>query len=137
MNFKSHNFELEVDHINYYLGLPNDIDVDAYRSNNPTTSFVDWNVHIEERSWGIKAISAYVTKVNINIKWEILKEDLNELQIVHLFERHNAYIDYTYVNGIISINGDGFEIHDTLEFLDVLKVNEVTIDFMDEEIIIS
>lgn len=134
MNFKSHNFELEVDHINYYLGLPNDIDVETYKSDKPTTSYVDWNVHIEERSWGVKSISACVTKININIKWEIAKEDLDAHQIAHLFERHDAYIDYKYVTGFITINGNGFLINDTIEFMDSMKINEVTIDFMDEEI---
>lgn len=136
MNFITTNFELDVYHINYYLGLPQDVDVECYKSNNTTTSHIKWTANIEERSWGIKSIIGYTTSLEINILWEINGLDLTNEQRAHLFERHHGFVNGQYFCGIITLNYDSFNVVDAFDYNGQLMINQVDIDFMDEEITI-
>lgn len=55
------------------FGVP-DVDIDTGKQ----TAYVDWKLEPEARSWGVKSISIYATKVVCSVEWEVYTDDLTE-----------------------------------------------------------
>jgi len=135
MDFKTTKAEVTLQHINYALGLDSDIDVFTKISSQNIT----WNVQISEKEWGIKSIDVEITKLYIEIEWEVYKEDLGLTDITSLLCKsdmfHTVEESSKYIIGTYKIFGNMFNIIENLEVNGgILEIEEVLIDFMDNEI---
>ena len=135
MDFKTTKAEVTLQHINYALGLDSDIDVFTKISSQNIT----WNVQISEKEWGIKSIDVEIIKLYIEIEWEVYKEDLGLTDITSLLCKsdmfHTVAESSKYIIGTYKIFGNMFNIIENLEVNGgILEIEEVLIDFMDNEI---
>ena len=135
MDFKTTKAEVTLQNINYALGLNSDIDVFTKISSQNIT----WNVEISQKDWGIKSIDVEINKVYIEIEWEIYKEDLTLIEITSLLCKsdmfHTVEESSKYITGTFKIFGNMFNIIENLEVNGgILEIEEVLIDFMDNEI---
>jgi hypothetical protein len=136
MDFKTTKAEVTLQHINYALGLNRDIAVFT----NIDDLKIKWKVDITERSWGIKAMDVSITDFFMQIEWKVYKEDLNLTEMTSLLCKndmfHSVFIDSAdYVIGEYKIFGNMFKIIENLEVNGgILEIEEVLIDFMDNEI---
>ena len=135
MYFKTTKAEVTLQHLNYALGLSSDVDVFT----NISSLNVSWSVEILEKEWGIKSIDVTINKVYLEIVWEIYKEDLDDYQKTQLMCKsdmfHTVSETSQYFIGIYKIFGNMFSIVENLEVNGgILEIEEVLIDFMDNEI---
>lgn len=135
MDFKTTKAEVTLQHLNYALGLDSDIDVFTKIS----SMNINWNVEISEKEWGIKSIDVTVNKLYIEIEWEIYKEDISDYERISLLSKsdmfHTVSETNTYIIGTYKIFGNMFEIIENLEVNGgILEIEEVVIEFMDNEI---
>ena len=136
MDFKTTKAEVTMQHINYALGLKSDVDV--LTSIDDLT--IKWSVDITPKEWGIKAIDVSISDIFIQIEWKVYKEDLSLTEITSLLCKndmfHSVFIDhYDYVVGEYKIFGNMFNIVENLEVNGgILEIEEVLIDFMENEI---
>ena len=136
MDFKTTKAEVTLQNINYALGLSSDVDVFIKVDDLK----IKWTVDITERSWGIKAMDVSIIDFFMQIEWKIYKEDLTLTEITQLLCKndmfHSVFIDAAdYVIGEYRIFGNMFNIVENLEVNGgILEIEEVLIDFMDNEI---
>jgi len=69
--YKDDGFHIELWNENCYVTRENTASVEAYECS------VEWDFTIEMRSWGVKDISAYATKVHLSIMVEYYDKDEN------------------------------------------------------------
>lgn len=137
MKFTTKDFELTIEGLNYKLGLPKNIDIDY----SLWYGCILWSVDIETREWGIKSISPTVYDYEIEIKCSIDKSDLTTNQIQKLLqddlgEHYPAEENANFIEGKIVLNKN-YKLTSEIELAgDLLQVNEVIVDFMDNEITI-
>ena len=135
MDFKTTKAEVTLQHLNYALGLDSDIDVFTKISSQNIT----WNVEISQKEWGIKSIDIEISKLYIEIEWEVYKEDLTLIEITSLLCKsdmfHTVAESSKYITGTFKIFGNMFNIIENLEVNGgILEIEEVLIDFMENEI---
>jgi hypothetical protein len=136
MDFKTTKAEVTLQNINYALGLRSDVNVFTKVDDLK----IKWTVDITERSWGIKAMDVSITEIFMQIEWKVYKEDLTLTEITSLLCKndmfHSVFIDAAdYVIGEFRIFGNMFNIIENLEVNGgILEIEEVLIDFMDNEI---
>ena len=135
MDFKTTKAEVFLHNINYALGLNSDIDV--FTKINDLK--IKWSVDIAAREWGIKAMDVSIDEIFIEIEWEVYKEDLNLIDINSLLCKcdlfHSVAESSKYITGIYKIFGNMFNIVENLEVNGgILEIEEVVIEFMDNEI---
>jgi hypothetical protein len=135
MDFKTTKAEVTLQHLNYALGLDSDIDVFTKIS----SMNINWNVEISEKEWGIKSIDVTVNKLYIEIEWEIYKEDISDYERISLLSKsdmfHTVSETSQYIIGSYKIFGNMFNIIENLEVNGgILEIEEVVIEFMDNEI---
>lgn len=135
MDFKTTKAEVNLQHLNYALGLKSDVDVftkiDKFK--------ILWTADIVQKDWGIKSIDINVINFYLEIEWEIYKEDLDDYQKTQLICKsdmfHTVSETSQYFIGIYKIFGNMFNIVENLEVNGgILEIEEVLIDFMDNEI---
>jgi hypothetical protein len=135
MDFKTTKAEVTLQNINYALGLQSDIDV--FTKINDLK--IKWSVDIAAKEWGIKAMDVSIDEIFIEIEWEIYKEDLNLIDINSLLCKcdlfHSVAESSKYITGTYKIFGNMFNIIENLEVNGgILEIEEVLIDFMENEI---
>jgi hypothetical protein len=135
MDFKTTKAEVTLQHINYALGLRSDVDVFT----KINTQKIEWSVEISEKSWGITGFDVLIKNLYIEIEWEIYKEDLSDYERISLLSKsdmfHTVSETNKYIIGVYKIFGNMFEIIENLEVNGgILEIEEVLIDFMDNEI---
>jgi hypothetical protein len=135
MDFKTTKAEVFLQNINYALGLNSDIDV--FTKINDLK--IKWSVDIAAKEWGIKAMDVSIDEIFIEIEWEVYKEDLNLIDINSLLCKcdlfHSVAESSKYITGTYKIFGNMFNIIENLEVNGgILEIEEVVIEFMDNEI---
>jgi hypothetical protein len=135
MDFKTTKAEVFLQNINYALGLNSDIDV--FTKINDLK--IKWSVDIAAKEWGIKAMDVSIDEIFIEIEWEIYKIDLNLIDINSLLCKcdlfHSVAESSKYITGTYKIFGNMFNIVENLEVNGgILEIEEVVIEFMDNEI---
>jgi hypothetical protein len=135
MDFKTTKAEVFLQNINYALGLNSDIDVFT----NINDLKIKWSVDIAAKEWGIKAMDVSIDEIFIEIEWEVYKEDLNLIDINSLLCKcdlfHSVAESSKYITGTYKIFGNMFNIIENLEVNGgILEIEEVVIEFMDNEI---
>lgn len=135
MDFKTTKAEVTLQHINYALGLRSDVDVFTKIKDLK----IDWTVDFTYKDWGIKSFDIDIKSVYMEIEWEIYKEDVNENERISLLSKcdlfHSISETSKYFIGTYRIFGNMFNIIDNLEVNGgILEIEEVVIEFMDNEI---
>jgi hypothetical protein len=135
MDFKTTKAEVFLQNINYALGIRSDVDVFTKISSLK----VKWNVQFVQREWGIKSIYIGIDEVYAEIEWEVYKEDLALTDITSLLCKcdlfHSVAESSKYITGTYKIFGNMFNIIENLEVNGgILEIEEVVIEFMDNEI---
>ena len=135
MYFKTTKAEVTLQNINYGLGLKSDIDVFT----KVLDLKVEWSLEFIQKDWGIKAFDVTVNKIYVEIEWEIYKEDLDNYEVTSLLCKSDMFQTVTesskYITGIYRVYGNMFNIVENLEVNGgILEIEEVLIDFMDNEI---
>ena len=134
-SFKTKKAEVTLQNINYALGLNSDVDVFTKISELK----IDWSIFLNLKEWGIKSIDVEISKLYIEIEWEVYKEDLGLTDITSLLCKcdlfHTVAESSKYITGTYKIFGNMFNIVENLEVNGgILEIEEVLIDFMDNEI---
>jgi hypothetical protein len=98
-----------------------------------------WTADIVQKDWGIKSIDIEIVNFYVDIEWEIYKEDLNHYEKTSLMCKsdmfHTVSETSKYIIGCYKIFGNMFNIVENLEVNGgILEIEEVLIDFMDNEI---
>ena len=138
MKFSTKNFDITVEHLNKKLGLPKSVDVDY----NLNFGNILWSAEVEKREWGIKSIIAYITDYEIEINWEVEKlllttKDIQNLLQNDLGEFSPADETDTYIKGKIRIDNKKYKVNNDIELAgDLMQINEVIVNFNDNEITI-
>ena len=135
MDFKTTKAEVTLQHINYALGLRSDVDVFTKINNLK----IKWTADILEKEWGIKSIDITILDVYLEIEWEVYKEDLTLIDITYLLCKSDMFKTVSesskYITGTYKIFGNMFNIIENLEVNGgILEIEEVLIDFMENEI---
>jgi hypothetical protein len=135
MDFKTTKAEVTLQQINYALGLRSDVDVFTKIKDLK----IDWTVDFTYKDWGIKSFDIFVKTIYIEIEWEVYKEDLGLTDITSLLCKsdmfHRVAESSKYITGTYKIFGNMFHIIQNLEVNGgILEIEEVLIDFMDNEI---
>jgi hypothetical protein len=135
MDFKTTKAEVTLQHINYALGLRSDVDVFTKIKDLK----IDWTVDFTTRDWGIKEMNVEIKKLYMEIEWEVYKEDLGLIEITSLLCKndmfHTVEQSSKYITGTYKIFGNMFHIIENLVMHGgILEIEEVLIDFMDNEI---
>jgi len=123
------NFDVDIDGFNKWFikefDMPEDIEIDCV---TPIIQ-VDWSFYLEMRSWGVKSIGAYATKVSGSIVVDYYDTEEKE----HQFEITDLVLN-KYFSEWENENGDFIESNDQREIQDTFQVNLCTIDFEDKTI---
>ena len=135
MDFKTTKAEVTLQHLNYHLGLDSSIDVFT----KIKSLAVNWSVDVKTKDWGICDMDVEIKSIEILIEWEIYKEDINDYDRTSLMCKsdlfHTVAETSKYFIGTIRIDASQFAIIENLEVVGgILEIEEVFIDFMDEEI---
>jgi hypothetical protein len=135
MDFKTTKAEVTLQHINYALGLRSDVDVFTKIDKLK----ILWTADIVQKDWGIKSIDINVINFYLEIEWEIYKEDLDNYEKTSLMCKsdmfHSVSETSQYIIGTYKIFGNMFNIVENLEVNGgILEIEEVLIDFMENEI---
>lgn len=135
MDFKTTKAEVTLQNINYHLGLDSGIDV--FTKINSLN--ITWIVDISEKAWGICGMDVTIKDIDIIIEWEIYKEDINDYDRTSLMCKsdmfHSVAETNKYFIGTIRIDASQFAIIENIEVVGgILEIEEVFIDFMDNEI---
>jgi hypothetical protein len=135
MDFKTTKAEVTLQNINYALGLRSDVDVFTKIDKLK----VLWTADIVQKDWGIKSIDVNVINFYVEIEWEIYKEDLDNYEKTSLMCKsdmfHSVSETSQYLIGTYKIFGNMFNIVENLEVNGgILEIEEVLIDFMENEI---
>jgi len=126
--------------LNKCLGIPN-VDIDIQKP----TCYVDWLLVPEVRSWGIKSISVYATKIIASVEWEVFIEDLNEEEKAVLIAANGRQYGNETISGLIEVdtreewNGNKWTIESDFRMEEdgMCKPVDVEIDFKNMKIIVS
>lgn len=138
MEFKTKEFYLSIQGLNKKLGISKNAEIDYYKS----AGLIIWNSDITYKEWGIKSIMSYINSCDIDIEYSIEKEtltskDTQQLLSLELGEFYPVNQTLSIIHGKIRINGKDYKINNQMEFDgDKLTINEVIIDFDDNEITI-
>ena len=135
MDFKTTKAEVTLQNINYHLGLDSGIDV--FTKINSLN--VTWKVDISEKAWGICDMDVTIKDIDLVIEWEIYKEDINDYDKTSLMCKSDMFHTISETNkfflGTIKIDASQFAIIENLEVVGgILEIEEIFIDFMDNEI---
>jgi hypothetical protein len=98
------NYRKEINDVYVYglkecFGVP-DVDIDTGKP----TCYVDWRLDLEERSWGLKSIDVYVTRVVVSIEWEVCSEGLTEEEKSKLIAAGGSEYRSGTIGGLIELN---------------------------------
>lgn len=85
--------------LNKCFGVP-DVDIDTGRQ----TCYVDWLLEPEVRSWGIKSIYVYATKVKLSVEWEVYTEELTEDEKAKLIANGGREYRNETISGLIEVD---------------------------------
>jgi len=100
----------------YNLDPEIDIDMES------TTMSVQWEFYIEMRSWGVKTIGAYATKVEMSI-------------LVEYYDQEDKKHEYEIEEKVMQTFLEEFEIESNSEHADgQFTINNVEVDFDDKKI---
>ena len=135
MDFKTTKAEVTLQNINYHLGLDSGIDVFT----KVKSVSINWSVDIKTKEWGICDMDVEITGIDMLIEWEIYKEDINDYDKTSLMCKSDMFHSISETNkffiGTIRIDPCYFHIIENLEVVGgILEIEEVFIDFMDNEI---
>lgn len=127
MDFKTIDFKLETYDLNYFLGIPTDIYSEAYLKRDEE-NYIGWKIDIQTADWGIKSITPVITRIKLNVEWEIPREDITHNQIAGIKQEYE--LTESYVRGVI----DDFRFYRPLVDFDQY-IERVSIDFINGDII--
>lgn len=135
MDFKTTKAEVTLQNINYHLGL--DLGIDVFTKIDSLK--VTWKVEISEKAWGISGMDVEITGIEMLIEWEIYKEDISDHDKTSLMCKSDMFHTVSETNkffiGTIRIDPSQFAIIENLEVMGgILEIEEIFIDFMDNEI---
>lgn len=135
MDYRTTKAEVTLQNINYHLGLDSGIDV--FTKINSLN--VTWKVNISEKAWGICGMDVMIKDIDLIIEWEIYKEDINDYDRTSLMCKSDLFHTIAETNkfflGTIKIDPSQFAIIENLEVVGgILEIEEIFIDFMDNEI---
>lgn len=123
------NFDVDIFGFNEWFikefKMPSDIQIDTI---SPTIQ-VDWTFYWEMRSWGVKSIGAYATKVS----GSILVEYYDNQDQQHEFEIDDLVLN-EYFSKWEKENQDCILSNDQRQIKDTFMVDTCTIDFEEKNI---
>ena len=138
MEFRTIHFDFTIQGFNKKLGISKDVEIDYYKD----SASIIWHSNLYAREWGIKAIRSFINEIDITIHYRVKKEHISDKEIKHLLslglkEFYEPEETEEYINGKLKINGKDYKVNNQMEFTgDILKINELIIDFIDNEIVI-
>lgn len=136
MDFRASKFYVSTENIQYYLGLPLDVEVDEW-TEKVDKNYVDWKAEISTDKEGIRAIDSTFKELYVKFYWSIMLEDLTDEQAQMLLYKFDAQKLKNRIEGdfyIYTLKHKHFQIEMDLQYNNQLKVQEVIFDFLDNNI---
>lgn len=122
--------------LNKSLGINEEVCIDV----DNATTYVKFDVEIEARSWGIKDIVLSVTKVTVEVDWEVQPDELNETDIAEIKVAGGIEMRSGEYCGNVTIESgkDGWEIvNNHVVESSQITIGEVEIDLNKKIITVS
>jgi len=139
MNFRTKQFDYEVEYINYHLHLHQNIEVDYWR--DKLDCYIDWSLEIDKSTQGFQIANFQVDRVFMKIYFNIDIDDLSNDEINKICVDYNGdIVDRLHVvEGTLIIDTlvqKDWKIRMDLEYRNRLQPREVFVNLMDREIVI-
>lgn len=139
MNFRTKQFDYEVEYFNYHLQLPQDVEVDYWRDKQDC--YIDWNVDFGNSTQYLLIEEAQVDRVYMKLYYCIDLDDLGGDQIIKICFNHEGEVldRLEKIEGYIIIDTlvqKDWQIRMDLEYRNRLQPREVFVNLMDREIVI-
>lgn len=137
MNYQTTLFDVDSIGVWHYLGVTKDTYIDFGKSTNPK-SVINWEVDIEDRSFGIVRIVPIINDLNLYLYWQIPLEDISDICRQNLESKFECEVNGEWIEGRIMPN----ELRD-YKIINEMNMNgsqliifDILIDFINKQIIV-
>jgi hypothetical protein len=137
MTYQTTLFDIDYRNLWFYLGVTKDTYIDFGKSTN-SKSVINWEVDIEDRSFGIMRINSVINDLHLNCYWDIMLEDISDICKDNLMAKFDCDISDLHIYG--TITPDVFRNYKVINEVEMnggqMIIMDVLIDFITKEITI-
>lgn len=137
MTYQTTLFDIDYRNLWFYLGVTKDTYIDFGKSTTPK-SVINWEVDIEDRSFGIMRINPIINDVNLYCYWDIMLEDLSHICVENLMAKFECEVNDERIYGVIQPST--FRNYKIINEVEInggqMIIMDVLIDFITKEITI-
>ena len=137
MTYQTTLFDVDSIGVWHYLGVTKDTYIDFGKSTNPK-SVINWEVDIEDRSFGIVRIVPIINDLNLYLYWQIPLEDISDICRQNLETKFDCEVNGQWIEG--RIMPSEFRDYKVINEMDMLGsqliIMDVLIDFINKQIIV-
>lgn len=137
MTYQTTLFDVDSIGVWHYLGVTKDTYIDFGKSTNPK-SVINWEVDIEDRSFGIVRIVPIINDLNLYLYWQIPLEDISDICRQNLESKFECEVNGQWIEG--RILPSEFRDYKVINEMDMygsqMIIMDVLIDFINKQIIV-
>lgn len=137
MTYQTTLFDVDSIGVWHYLGVTKDTYIDFGKSTNPK-SVINWEVDIEDRSFGIVRIVPIINDLNLYLYWQIPLEDISDICRQNLETKFDCEVNGQWIEG--RIMPSEFRDYKVINEMDMygsqMIIMDVLIDFINKQIIV-
>lgn len=137
MTYQTTLFDVDSIGVWHYLGVTKDTYIDFGKSTNPK-SVINWEVDIEDRSFGIVRIVPIINDLNLYLYWQIPLEDISDICRMNLESKFECEVNGDWIEG--RIMPSEFRDYKIINEMDMygsqMIIMDVLIDFINKQIIV-
>lgn len=137
MTYQTTLFDVDSIGVWHYLGVTKDTYIDFGKSTNPK-SVINWEVDIEDRSFGIVRIVPIINDLNLYLYWQIPLEDISDICRQNLETKFDCEVNGQWIEG--RIMPSEFRDYKIINEMDMygsqMIIMDVLIDFINKQIIV-
>lgn len=137
MTYQTTLFDVDSIGVWHYLGVTKDTYIDFGKSTNPK-SVINWEVDIEDRSFGIVRIVPIINDLNLHLYWQIPLEDISDICRQNLETKFECEVNGQWIEG--RIMPSEFRDYKVINEMDMygsqMIIMDILIDFINKQIIV-
>ena len=137
MTYQTTLFDIDYRNLWFYLGVTKDTYIEFGKSTYPK-SVINWEVDIEDRSFGIMRINPIINDIHLHCYWEITLEDISDICKDNLIANFDCDISVNYISGKLEpFVFRNYKVNNEVEMNgSQMIIMDVLIDFITKEITI-